>query len=138
MLFIKAPQKFRQNPFYWDLRSKLDRSSTQAVSVENYQIRNFRSNYMHILMYLCRVSFLTTLDLYKDYFKGRCTSIVWLDAKNGLVHYSFCRSCCVFMPRVLWPRSFLFFIIDELKNFAVNNLLQVGVLVMYWDLCIIG
>ena len=50
---------------------KLDRSSTQAVSVENYEIRLFRSDYTHISMYLCRVSFFTTLDIYKDYFKGR-------------------------------------------------------------------
>jgi len=26
---------------------------------------------MHILEYLCRVSFFTTLDIYKDYFKSR-------------------------------------------------------------------
>ena len=26
---------------------------------------------MHIHEYLCRVSFLLTLDIYKDYFKGR-------------------------------------------------------------------
>ena len=50
---------------------KLDTSSTQAVSIENYEIRNSRSDYMHILEYLCRVSFLTTLDIYKDYFKDR-------------------------------------------------------------------
>ena len=49
---------------------KLDRSSTQAISVKNYEIRLFRFDYMHILKYLCRVSFLTTLDIYKDYFKG--------------------------------------------------------------------
>ena len=48
---------------------KLDRSSTQAVSVENYEIRFSRSDYTHILEYLCKVSFLTTLDIYKDYFK---------------------------------------------------------------------
>ena len=50
---------------------KLDRILTQAISVENYEIRFSRSNYMHILKYLCRVSFLTTLDIYKDYFKSR-------------------------------------------------------------------
>ena len=50
---------------------KLDRSSTQIVSVENYEIRFSRSDYTHIPMYLCRVYFLTTLDIYKDYFKGR-------------------------------------------------------------------
>ena len=30
----------------------------------------------------------------------------------------------------------MIFIINELKNFAANNLLQVGVLVTYWDSCI--
>ena len=52
----------------------LDRSLTKAVSVKNYKIRIFRSNFTHIHEYLCRVSFLTTLDIYKDYFKGghRC------------------------------------------------------------------
>ena len=50
---------------------KLDRSSTQIVSVKNYEIRFLRSDYTHIPMYLCRVYFLTTLDIYKDYFKGR-------------------------------------------------------------------
>ena len=50
---------------------KLDKSSKQVVSVKNYEIRNSRSDYAHIHEYLCRVSFLTTLDIYKDYFKGR-------------------------------------------------------------------
>ena len=55
---------------------KLDRFLTQAVSVKNYEIKLFRSDYTHILMYLCRVSFLTALDIYKDYFKGCHTCIV--------------------------------------------------------------
>ena len=49
---------------------KLDKSSTQAMSVENYEIRFSKSNYMHILEYLCSVSFLKTLDIYKDYFNS--------------------------------------------------------------------
>ena len=49
----------------------LDSSSTEAVSVENYEIQISRSNFMHIQVHLCRVSFLKTLDIYKDYFKGR-------------------------------------------------------------------
>ena len=48
----------------------LDRSSTEAVSVKNYEIRFSRSDYTYILEYLCEVSFLTTLDIYKDYFKS--------------------------------------------------------------------
>ena len=123
VLFFKA----RQQDFYRVLMLKLDRSSTQIVSVENYEIRFSRSDYTHIPMYLCRVYFLTTLDIYKDYFKGRHkmmqknnTCIVWPEVEIALVHHSLCRSYCVFMPRVLWPRSFLIFIVDELKNFATN------------------
>ena len=117
---------------------KLDRFLTQAISVKNYEIKLFKSDYTHILMYLCRVSFLTTLDIYKDYFKGCHTYIVWPNAKSGLVHYFLWRSYCVSTPRVLWPKSFLIFIVDKLKNFVANNLLQVGELVTYWDPCIIG
>ena len=96
-------------------------------------------------MYLCRVSFLTTLDIYKDYFKDYHkvmqkdnTCIVWPEAKIAPIHYPLCRSYCIFMPKVLWLRSFLIFIVDEQKNFAANNLPEVGELVMYWDPYIIG
>ena len=70
VLLIKARQKSQQNPFYRELLLKLDRSFTQAVFVENYEIRFLRFDYTHILKYLCRVSFFTTLDIYKDYFKS--------------------------------------------------------------------
>ena len=49
----------------------LDSSSTEAVSIENYEIQISRSDFMHIQVYLCRVSFLTILDIYKGYFKDR-------------------------------------------------------------------
>ena len=141
--FIKA----RQNHFYRDLMLKLDKSSTQVVFVENYKIRFFRSDYTYILKYLCRVSFLTTLDIYKDYFKN-CQKwckvlqknnpcILWLETEIALVHHILCRNYCVFTSRVLWSRSFLIFTIDELKNFATKNLPKVCVLVTYWDPCII-
>ena len=48
----------------------LDNSSIEAVSIENYKIQVSRFDFTHIHEYLCRVSFLTTLDIYKDYFKG--------------------------------------------------------------------
>ena len=48
----------------------LDNNSIEAVSIENYKIQIFRSDFTHIHVYLFRVSFLTTLDIYKDYFKG--------------------------------------------------------------------
>ena len=145
VLFFKARQQSRQKDFYRDLMLKLGRSLTQVVSIENYEIRFSRSNYTHIPMYLCRVSFLTILNICKDYFKGyhnmmqkENTSIVWSNANCDIVHHSLRRSYWVFTPRVLWPKSFLIFIVDELKNFATNNLHQVGVLVTYWDPCING
>ena len=122
--------------YYWN--------SIEAIFVKNYEIRFSKSNYMHILEYLCRVSFLTTLHIYKDYFKSHREvlqknnpCILWPKVKIALVHHILCRSYCIFTPRVLWPRRFLIFTIDELKNFAANNLPQVGVLVTYWNPCII-
>ena len=54
----------------------LDNSSTEAVSIKNYEIQIFRFDFMHIHVYLCRISFLTTLDIYKDYFKGRQMGLI--------------------------------------------------------------
>ena len=62
--------------FYWssidsltygicrDLLDKLDTSSTLARSIELYEFRNSRSEFRLMLMYLFRISFLTTLDIY--------------------------------------------------------------------------
>ena len=48
------------------------------------------------------------------------------------------RSYCVFAHQGFVTKCFLIFIIDEVKNFAANNLVQVCVLVTYWEPCIIG
>ena len=98
-------------------------NSTQAISVENYEIRFFRSDYMRILEYLCRVYFLTTLDIYKDYFKS-ChkimqsdnTCILWLETRIALVHHILCTSYRIFTSRVLWPRSFLIFMLMNCRT----------------------
>ena len=76
VLFFKTRQKSRQNPFYQELMLKLDRFSTQAVSIENYEIRLFKSDYTHIPIYMYRVSFLTIVDIYKAYFKSHHSCIV--------------------------------------------------------------
>ena len=44
-------------------------------------------------------------------------------------------SYCVFAPSGFVTKCFFIFIVDEVKNFATNNLLQVGELVTYWDPC---
>ena len=44
------------------------RSSTQASSVETYEIKTSKFDFWPKLKYLYRVSFITTLDIYKAYF----------------------------------------------------------------------
>ena len=47
--------------------------SSTVVSIENYEIQISRSAFHTYLSYLCRVSFLAIVDIYKDYYKGRLT-----------------------------------------------------------------
>ena len=110
--------------------------SNEDQEVLGYKIRISRSNFWPMLKYLYRVSFLTTLDIYKTYFKGCHTSKIYVE--SALVHYFLQRNYCIFTLRVSWPMSFLIFIVDELKNFATNNLFKLLELVTYWDPCIIG
>ena len=48
-----------------------DNFSTDTLSIEIYENQFFRSDFTHIHMYVFRLSFCTTLNIYKDYFKGR-------------------------------------------------------------------
>ena len=48
----------------------LDSCSTDTLSIEIYENIFLRSDFMHIHVYVFRLSFLTTLNIYKDYFKG--------------------------------------------------------------------
>ena len=57
-----------------------------ASSIEVYEIQFFRVDFTQIGEYVFRSSFLTTLNIYKDYFEGRqrlhsCTSV-----KQSFVH----------------------------------------------------
>ena len=45
--------------------------SSTAVSIENYENQFFKTVFHAYPSYVFRFSFLTTLDIYKDYFKGR-------------------------------------------------------------------
>ena len=65
-LFIKARQKL-DTYIYRDLCFILN----SFVSIENYEIQISKSVFHAYPSYLCRVSFLTILDIYKDNFKGR-------------------------------------------------------------------
>ena len=63
-----------------------EQSSTEAEFVKIYKIRISRSDFRLMLTCMCRVSFLTTLDIYKTYFKGR--RIGRTHAESDLVPYS--------------------------------------------------
>ena len=67
-------------------------------------------------MYLLRISFLTTLDIYKTYFKSRHTRT----QRQKSLFFSM-RSYCVFTPQDFVTKCFLIFIVYKVKNFATNN-----------------
>ena len=48
----------------------LDSCSTDTFSIAIYENKFFRSDFTHIHVYVFRLSSLTTLNIYKDYFKG--------------------------------------------------------------------
>ena len=126
-----------QNPFYQELLLKLDRTSTKAVSVENYEIKLFKYDYIHIPMYFCRVSFLATLDIYKDYFKG---VIKW--CKNNTCKKCLSPSFSLKKLLRLYKKGFVTIEHPDLhcwwsEELCSQHLLQVGELVTYWDPCII-
>ena len=49
----------------------LDSCLIDNLSIGIYENQFFRSDFTHIRVYLFGLSFLTTLNIYKDYFKGR-------------------------------------------------------------------
>ena len=91
--------------------------SSTVVSIENNEIQISRFVFHAYPSYLCRISFLITLDIYKDYFKGlrKVVTIVvtcklW-PMKSALVHLSLEEAAAFVHRRVLYLRSFLIFIV---------------------------
>ena len=71
-------------------------NSTTAWSIENYDFRISKSEIRSSLVYLFGVSFLTTLDIYKDYFKGHHTRI-----QRPRDLFSLCEATAFVRPRIL-------------------------------------
>ena len=102
VLYFKARQIPRQMYL-----SRFKLWSSTVVSIENYENYFFRFDFTHIHVYVFRLSFLTTLNIYKDEFRGRHTGckLMKLDANVLCKHIvtgdncpssSFSwRSCCV-------------------------------------------
>ena len=61
---------------YRGLMLMLDSSSTKAVSVKNYEIWISKSDFTHIHVYLCRVSFLKVMQGMQLDEKSLCMQIV--------------------------------------------------------------
>ena len=62
---------------YQDLKYEAQQISSTAISIENYENKFFRTFFHAYPSYVFRFSFLTTLNIYKDYFKG-CHKVVAL------------------------------------------------------------
>ena len=87
----------------------------EARSIKNYDFQFSRSKIRPKLMYLFKVSFLITLDIYKAYFKSH------MDTETRSFIF-FVRNYCICTPQGFITKCFLIFIVDELKNFVVNNI----------------
>ena len=90
-MFIKT----RQIHIYRDLMLMLDSCLIETASIENYKIQISKSVFTYIQVYLCMVFFLITLDIYKDYFKGRHTGCNLMQSD-----YS-----CILWPETIFPNS---------------------------------
>ena len=85
------------------------------LSIKVYEIQFFRADFNPICGYMFGLSFFTTLNIYKDYFKGRkrlrkceakfCSCKLWPEIEFALVHRS-CVEVAMFVHRrVLWLSS---------------------------------
>ena len=126
VLFIKAWQMYLSIFKMW---SSID--SLTAVSIENYENQIFRSVIHVYPSYVFSFSFLTTLDIYNDCFKG-CHKVValvvacilWPETIFPNLSFSW-RSYCVCTPLGFVTKELLqHHHLDVLKNFAANILLK--------------
>ena len=59
--------------------------SLTAISIKNYENQFFRFDITHVHVYVFRFSFLITLNIYKDFFKGRHTWCKWMQRSLHLL-----------------------------------------------------
>ena len=110
----------------------LDSCSIDELFIEIYENQIFSFDFTPICVYLFRLSFLTSLNIYKDYFKGRHNGGNWMQkfftsilCPSSSLSW---RSCCVYTPYGFVTKEFRdLHHVDELKNFAANILLKLVV-----------
>ena len=91
---------------YLDLIYNSRQLSIEAIFIENYENQFSRSVFHAYPCYVFKFSFLTTLDMYKNYYKGHLSwwnlmqrfysSILWLETIFPNSSFSW-RSCCICM-----------------------------------------
>ena len=128
VLFSKAWQMYLSRFKMW--------SSIDKLSIKIYEIQFFKVDFNPIHEYMFGLSFLRTLNIYKDCFKGRqrfrkceaklCSCKLWPKIEFALVHLSLEKATVFVHRRVLWPRSFVIFIMWWTKELCSQHLSQVG------------
>ena len=109
------------------------------VSIKITGIQIFRSDFWPMLMYLYRVSFLTTLDIYKAYFRGRHIREYKENiCKRWLLPYSLWKKLLHLCTLGFCNQVLLDLHCWWTNKLCSQHLFQVGELVTYWDSCIIG
>ena len=98
--------------------------SIDRVFIKIYENQIFSFDFTPMHVYMFGLSFLTTLNIYKDYFKGR-----HIVTGDNLPSSSFSsRSCCICSSQSFVTKEFRdLHRSDELKNFAINILLRLVV-----------
>ena len=91
------------------------------LSIEIYEIQFFRADFHPIRVYMFGFSFLTTLNIYKDYFNDHqrlrkceakfCSCKFWSKTEFALIHLSLEEVVMFVHRRILWPTCFLIFIV---------------------------
>ena len=64
----------------------LNNCSIDNLSIKIYENQIFSSDFIPIRVYLFRFSFLTTLNIYKNYFKGRNSWCKWVQLDAKVLH----------------------------------------------------
>ena len=57
-----------------------------TLSIEIFENQIFSSDFTPIRVYMFGLSFLTTLNIYKDYFKGRYNWCKWVQLDSKFFH----------------------------------------------------
>ena len=118
----------------------LDSCSIDKLSIEIYKNKIFNSDFTPIHVYMFKLSFLTTLSIYKDYFKVchsryKCVKLDAMVFHKHIVTEDIClslffssRSYCVCTPQGFLTKEIRdLHRVDELKNFSANILLKLVV-----------